>query len=1083
MSNPLVGHVFSSMRLEDRIDLGDLRTRVSSVVQSRHAESASLIADGISEYDVPSLEFLRLTERERRNVLRSYQNNLILQEKILTTEDILPRKRYCSTFVSPLFEEFPDGGLFKSALYANFKLRASYPDSPYAAQIGQAYLEYAFFAYGVYFETKTTRVLSLRSLEDLLDAFDKYGIDFTDDIKLYQLQTFIEKTAKGESPFYTSARSEFEAKYGYSEDNFRCIPSERIFPMMEADPEDWKAALLPLSYSKTESERFRLVAREFIESRGELDSLVSERELYRFQNVSCASEEDPSKSAKLRKEVRSGYEMDSKPFQFKRTLIKVSTSNYRDAWVNTPSGRAKLRYFEILARRMIRNVPEIPDGDMEMDGYVEHLRFSPGYTYVMGDLKKWGITFPVYLIRIFCEEAEKRFPFGWTQMVQQLEEATLWVDGEPIKVGTRGFGLGNLNYISSIIHYLIIKLTNVDKFVVRSDDSLTRFAPTENPYYEIYLKEKLGFIVNRKKVNISSKANVFCENYAEIESKFQTQLYEKLGYMMSQLGAIMKKVCNSASAKYHIACGSELELPSKSLIDFLISLCYALFGYEFDQNEIKLDFHCGGWAHKYYQTNLKSDYIAFEEDLEAHPENSVLIRALYKNKLHPQAPSTGVKTEARFCKLLQDKVFPDSKLEKDLVESELNTLIPITTPFEFVEELNDQLQTTQRLNKNAHLRTRKWRQLERRRKSTFSKLDLFQYYTESDKEILLERIEENFLQGKSGYAMPSLIFEEEEFLPRDVFCFDKSIGVDSSLVRLPFKPTTLEEEDRQLTSFLKEIRKKRLPVNIPRFDLWKESKSILYSTNELQGAILCADGHKDVIKKNEKYLSYFNIPTEITYLDWCTRMGTRGYSEVYRSDFSFRTPDKKSLYDPNLFKRECPFSGEDPRRLQLFGCIFYIHKDDFEIVRSGLKLMKYLPEYEEELGNLFNILYTEGVVSPDFKMKRDELISDLEIKKHQKGIAPEDQEAEEELALEMIEWRSEMAKEGQDDSFAEFQQEAPDLAGLLNLSSQFERQETEEIDEDRILDMFEDGELDASEKEESEADDDFEFDYDYSDSE
>lgn len=76
-----------------------------------------------------------------------------------------------------------------------------------------------------------------------------------------------------------------------------------------------------------------------------------------------------------------------------------------------------------------------------------------------------------------------------------------------------------------------------------------------------------------------------------------------------------------------------------------------------------------------------------------------------------------------------------------------------------------------------------------------------------------------------------------------------------------------------------------------------------------------------------------------------------------------------------------------------------------------------------------------------------------------------------------------MAKEGQDDSFAEFQQEAPDLAGLLNLSSQFERQETEEVDEDRILDMFEDGELDVSEKEESEAEDDFEFDYDYSDSE
>jgi hypothetical protein len=1068
------------MRLDDRIDLGPGLTNSSvTAFLSKHAQSAARIAEGISEYDIPSLGFLRLSLRDRKNISRSFSKNLVLHSTLLSPEDRIPRRRYASEFITPLFEEFPDGGLFKSALYAMFHLRAEYPESAYMAQIGQSYLEFAFFAYGVYFETNG-RILSLRLFENLLEAYDKFGVDFTDGIKLYKLQTFIEKTAEGQSPFYNSERRAFEDLSEYSEDDFRAIPSERIFPMDRHDPEDWKASQIPLHYSKTEAERFRLVAREFIESRDELDSFVSEKEFFRFQNVSCAKRGQPAESSKLRQEVRSGYEMDDKPFQFKRTLINVSTSNYRDSWVNTPESRAKLKYFEILTRRMIRNVPEIPDGDMEHDGYAEHFRYAHDHTYVMGDLKKWGITFPVYLIRIFCEEAEKRFPFGWVTLAEQLENATLWVDGEAIPVGKRGFGLGNLNYMSSVIHYLILKMTNADKFVVRSDDSLTSYKSADNPHYEIHLKEQLGFIVNRKKVNISSKANVFCENYAEIESKFQSQIYEKLGYMTAQIGGVMRKVCNSLSAKYFISTACDIDIPAKSLIDFLVAINYMIFGPEFDTGEIKFDHHCGGWTKKYYSTNMKTEYIALEEDVESIPEYTALIKALYHNQLAAIAPSESRESTKEYYPLLRDKVFPHSQVEKENLESEFNVLIPFQTPFEFVQELNDQLAQTQRLNKNAYLRTRKWEKLQRRRQKVFSKLDISRYYDIDMKTILLERIEKNFLDGKGGYAIPYSIFPEEDYKPQSVLCLGPSLGSEGAIVRLPHKPVSLEEEDRQMTEFLKEIRAGRLPVDRPRFDLWKESKHVLYSMNEYGNGILVTEEYQEIIKKNEKFLAFFNVPTEIAYFDWCTRLALKGDSDVYRTDFSFETPDKNILYRPDLFKRYAAFPGPDPKRLSFYGCHFYVSHDDFQIITHGLKLMKYLPEYEQEVSNLFNLLYKEGIVSPDFRMRREEIIAELaeaQQKKNQQGENP----ADDELLLELLQWRSEIAAQSLPESLSKFEEDM-----LLNDFDRFVTRKTteqnlEDFDESKLLSLFDESELAPPVIEEESDEEPFDFSYDYDD--
>jgi hypothetical protein len=1083
MVHALMNHALSSRAFDDFGDLNTVKDATSiTAFLSKHAESAQRIAEGISDYKIPHFDFLRLDGAARKRIRRSFSNNIVLQNTLLKRTDREPRRRYASQFISSLFEEFPDRGLMKSAIYAYFELRSSYPDSPYAAQIGQSYLEYAFFAYGVYFETGG-RVLSLRSFEDLLDAFDKHGVELTDGLKLYQLQTFIEKTAEGVTPYYTSARAEFEALTGYSEDDFRAIPSERIFPMEEYDPEDWKAALLPLETNQSEVDRFRLVAREFIESRDELDTYVSEKEMFRFQNVSCASERNPSKGSKLREEVREKYEMDDEPFQFKRTLINVSTSNYRDAWINTPASRAKLKYFEILVRRMIRNVPEIPDGDMEYDGYAEHFRYSSDYNYVMGDLKKWGITFPVYLIRIFCEEAERRFPVGWVKLAEQFEKATLWVGEEPIKIGTRGFGLGNLNYMSSVIHYLILKMTNADKFVVRSDDSLAAYRKTDSPFYEVYLKERLGFIVNRKKINISSKANVFCENYAEVESKFQSQIYEKLGYMTGQIGQVMRKVCNSLSAKYHIATACDLALPTKSLIDFLVSMNFMIFGPEFHPDEITLDHWNGGWTKKYYSTNFSTEYIALEEDLDALPEKEDLIKKIYKNKLHAVAPSDAITGQKEYYPLLQKLVFPDAQVEKECLEGQMNVIVPCKTPFQYVQEVNDQLGTTQRINKNPFLRQRKWIQLQKKRQKRFSRIDSKKDYFETS-DILLERIYENFEAGKGGYAIPYTIFEPEEYEYRQVQCIGSALGSDGAQVKVRKKPLSLEEEDRVMTEFLKEIRQGRLPVDIPRFDLWHESKKVLYSMNEYNNGILCVEDYVETIKSNEKFLAYFNVPTELAYFDWCTRHALQGSADVYRKNFKFKIPEKGTLYDPKLFKRYSAFPGPDPRRLDFYGVHFYVHPDEYEVITSGLRLMKYKPEFEVYISDLFNLLYQEGIIAPNFMMRRDELLAEQGELRHKKECEGH-QASDDDLLLEMLQWRAQIDAESKGLSIEEYEEQirAVALTHALN-SSGVEATETSEVNKNTLEDLFSGDELDdlPAEEDPSEDQEEFDFSYDYDDS-
>jgi hypothetical protein len=1079
--NHIIHKTFNSRCFDEYLDLGAAKLSSSvSAFFSKHADSAARIAEGIIDYDLPHFSFLRFNMAQKERLQRSYNNNVVLQSTILKLEeDRVPRARYNSQFISPLFQEFPDGGLFKSAVYACMTLRHLHPDSAYAAQIGQSYLEYAFFAYGVYFETGG-KLLSLRAFEDLLDAFDKKGVEFTDALKLYKLQTFIEKAAEGQNPFYDSERAKFEAETDYSEDDFRAIPSERIFPMVEFDPEDWKASQLPLQYNKSEAQRFRLVAREFLASREELDPVVGERELFRFQNVSCAKEDNPGQGSKLRKEVRSGYEMTNEPFQFKRTLINVSTSNYRDSWVNTPGGRAKLKYFEILCRRMIRNVPEIPDGDMENDGFVENLRFSPDHTYVMGDLKKWGITFPVYLIRIFCEEAEARFPLGWTTLASQFENASLWVNGERHNVGVRGFGLGNLNYMSSIIHYLILKMTNADKFVVRSDDSLTCFKKADNPHYEIYLKEQLGFIVNKKKINISSKANVFCENYAEVEAKFQSQGYEKFGYMAAQIGTVMRKVCNSLSAKYFISTACEINIPAKTLIDFLISINYYLFGPEFAPGETKLDHHCGGWSRKYYSTNLKTEYIALENDLIDVPEYEALAKALYANKLSATAPSRRGKPAEEYYPLLRDKLFPTAQVVKEQIEKVQNVLVPITTPFEYVQMVNDQLSQLERANMNSHLRQRRWKQLQKKRQRIFSEINVSAYYDVQPEEILLPRIEENFLNGKGGYAIPFSIFEDEEYIHRSVHCLGSGISTESVNVRGPRKSRTLEEEDRQMADFLTCIQHGYLPVDIPRFDLWVDHRKSLYSMNEYGNSILATEGYQEVIANNEKYLCYFNIPTEIAYFDWCTRLSLKGDPDVFRTNFRFKVPSKRSLYQPSLFKRYSAFPGPDPRRITYYGVHFYVNPDEFEIIKSGLKLMKYLPEYEQELSDLFNLLYKEGIIAPSFKIRRDELHSQVKILQNEQTQSEGIEPSEDQVLLDLLSWRSKVGEETYELSLEEALQdsELADYYGLTEAEPGGEQDQDFEIE--RLENLFSAEELvEDLEESSSEEDEDFDFSYDY----
>jgi len=807
----------------------------------------------------------------------------------------------------------------------------------------------AFFAYGAYFETE--KLVSLSTFEHILDQWDAYMDNFSKELKLYKLQQYL-GSIDNYYANWEDKRSAFEGSYGYIETDFRIIVPHTLMPMEDKDPEDWKECLLPVDISEDLLEEFKKIGREWCTTHSFIKLAVPE-DLFWTMKDSVCYDDIRNKLRPARKVIAENPERFKLDYNFKqrRCVVPKDPADFRDVWVNNPSTLYTYRHYEELCRQLIRYIPEIPIGrDMEGGEVSDSFRVSADMTFVMGDVKKWGITFPHRLIRAACDLLDEQFGQGFADWGRAICNSEVSLEnGLPIGLRNRGFGLGNANLLSSIIHYWILLLSGAEEILVSSDDSITGYHRLSgNPHRELEVKEQLGFLLQHKKICVSDFGSSFNEDYKDnmLLRAMVDRKYSKFGYMASHVADCIKNIVNITSAKFLINEAAKMAIPANNLISLLRELFIAIFGVQFSPKEISWGPALMGWSGGFYNTVLKSDYLQMEDAWqESTPDTEPLLKALILGNIKVEHFSSILRKDKELRTLLPFITdYPQGNLWKEYIKYSQNIDVPLTTLTEKARAANEAYFREVGLRSNARKVEAKWEKLRYVQSKRFHTcLKKVREEPESFIKILTDKIQKNHDLGKTGYAIPWVVLEdlnEENSSPKE---FYPRRPMDFSVYRVPAKFDSLAERDMAQAEFLKNF--PAVDPTKPVFNILTEGKDYILSMNEYNNSILTVDGFHSMAELNRKFLCIFNVPYEIALADFINRMALEGSSEAFRDVFSFS--DERTLnilIDPKFYEIDLAGSFTDWRAFSINNMFF-----------------KMLPEHIERLKRVLRFKQTNGI--------------------------------------------------------------------------------------------------------------------------
>lgn len=548
----------------------------------------------------------------------------------------------------------------------------------------------------------------------------------------------------------------------------------------------------------------------------------------------------------------------------------------------------------------------------------------------MSDIKKCGITFPHLLIKSFCKIAEEFVGNDWSKFGEAICNSTISLeDGTILPPRERGFGLGNTNNLCSIIHYLILKMSDAEKILVRSDDSITAYK--RGSYYNLELtnKKDLGIILNDKKIIVSLIGNVFCEKYAGvIEDGMPLLGYSKFAYLCAHLGSFMEKVYNSASCKFYLKAYGQLRMPHFQLLEILKILGVTIFGVEFDPIELDMDFSLGGWNAFSCRTNLKSDYLNYQDAIKKYPDKEATINCLLAANLNPQFPKPRVKKNRKFNKIYSDLLMTDSKIEKDRLEEAYKNKIPIETTYEIVDSLDEALWIRIPRRGNLSQLYQLWQKEERKRHWRYRTAKGSYIKDREPVDILWDKIQENYTLGKSGYAVPNMIITDQEFIKvglRSAEFYDANATLGGTV-----KFSSLKEREEHLTNFFRFFQRTgKLNVGSVIFPLYTEALNSLES-------VTVPPFWEEKYEDNKDFFEVFNVPGEIAYFDFTTRESERETS--FEQNTQFRLRDGFALnpfINSNLYKVDISGNPKDSW-YSMNGLLWRLTQEDSKLVHGYL---------------------------------------------------------------------------------------------------------------------------------------------------
>ena len=185
--------------------------------------------------------------------------------------------------------------------------------------------------------------------------------------------------------------------------------------------------------------------------------------------------------------------------EFIRKQIYVSPNNIRDTFIPSWKTFCALYVVESLCDQFMAQAPEIRIGKVN-----SNLKYNSKY-FAMIDIKKFGIMFPKEVIISVLQGMERAMNVDLSYIINAYRNYILYVDGTAT-TPTRGFGLGNMNKLATLAHYMIAKVSEL-KFYVYSDDIVYMFdvEPDESVLERFRrLYEDFGMTLNMKKCYLSS---------------------------------------------------------------------------------------------------------------------------------------------------------------------------------------------------------------------------------------------------------------------------------------------------------------------------------------------------------------------------------------------------------------------------------------------------------------------------------------------------------------------------------------------------------------------------------------------------
>jgi len=361
-------------------------------------------------------------------------------------------------------------------------------------------------------------------------------------------------------------------------------------------------------------------------------------------------------------------------FDVKRSVVKVSPANVRDAIVVKPDTLYTISVLDSLIMQIIRKSKEsamVNDGEI-MNSRINFMyrRVTDGYYSYVRDIKKCGLTMNPELFDIIREWAEEEYPdqpFSYLSLYNNMrinigtEEKPIW------KIPRRGHGLGMANALTTLVQIVLFKIAlkreeslrdsvwgiffNDDSLVCSKYEKAKLFYETDQQILKDYqLPIKLS------KTGIIREGAVFCEKYI---SRRQWDAGKEVLTCMAYIE--QKFAVNITAAKFAVrSMGKPLpgSVPWKKLCELI-----SFWGYEFHKLEIDAPSSFGGWT---VPTSYLDPSLRWSEFSEKD-NNPVILKKI----LHGENADVRV-----FSKRIQRQYEKKIRMRKKVLQTDNLSFIP-----------------------------------------------------------------------------------------------------------------------------------------------------------------------------------------------------------------------------------------------------------------------------------------------------------------------------------------------------------------------------------------------------------------------